>query len=255
MTRVYGHSSHGKSTSPNVTNGDHRNNGHEHDDADLDAGRFLLKEKAKLPTADVLKTAIDEDEDPARIAAGFVLALGKACGNGEAFADLFWEDGERLLAPFCGDAEGEQGSGGIGSCLRWTIGLSSGSGEYVPLQRYAHLVLLHLQLELSLNRLAFTDSGPAISDQTSRFYSHHPSSQAEQHARRPQLHPSQSLVRHDHRHRHCCGQPHQNCARLEGVDDEHDDGESLRLSRAACAARWTDGGARLAGDKGSRAGV
>ena len=73
-------------------------NGHsqarvERDPHDPDAGRFLLKQELPLPKADLLKSPIAEDEDPARVATAWVSKLSKASGDGDSFADLFWEHG------------------------------------------------------------------------------------------------------------------------------------------------------------------
>ncbi|CAD6569015.1 MAG: hypothetical protein TREMPRED_004997 [Tremellales sp. Tagirdzhanova-0007] len=65
----------------------------EGDRQDPDIGRFLLKENIPLPKADVLKSPIVEDENPARVVAAWIVKLSKASGDGDSFADLFWEYG------------------------------------------------------------------------------------------------------------------------------------------------------------------
>lgn len=45
-------------------------------------------------TADLLRTPIEEDEDAGRVAAAWVGQLTRALGDGDKFADLFWEHGQ-----------------------------------------------------------------------------------------------------------------------------------------------------------------
>ena len=74
----------------------------EGDRQDPDIGRFLLKENIPLPKADVLKSPIVEDENPARVVAAWIVKLSKASGDGDSFADLFWEYGEfHTMVVFC----------------------------------------------------------------------------------------------------------------------------------------------------------
>ena len=60
----------------------------------IDVGGFLLTEQAHLPTSELLKTPIEEDEDLVKVAAGIVSKLGKVGTEGDAFANLFWEHGK-----------------------------------------------------------------------------------------------------------------------------------------------------------------